>query len=268
MSLQALVGISRRRFVARLFVAPVLGRLGDTALGFPLEGEPHMVPARSRRYAGSTRTPSGCRSSSRTLLRSAAAEIEQIDDIAAALADLAREGPAAAGSGRHADQRGPGGRHHARVRSRQTGGAGRRGRCGSAALRPAGRGPCDHLAGQPWTGRGWRAWPRRRGSTGDATPASKGTSAHEVELRRSPDRRRIPPGSTRSSPRSAVAITTPPATRTHCWPSAMGRGPGRVLGEAGPPGPRKAAAAQAHHLQCPRPPREARQIRGHQVGAG
>lgn len=64
---------------------------------------------------------------------------------------VASQGPAAGRRGQRNARRRDGTRHHAAYRSRQAGEAGRRGRLGPAAVRPAGRG---HPLGRQLTGHG------------------------------------------------------------------------------------------------------------------
>ena len=149
-SLEALIGISPRRFAA--FFGPVLGKLP------PVEEIPRprlprwrairlMVPATvamMRRVNASQKRLPEFLAGAPSRCERLRAEIEQITDGTVLAALWQAESPAAGRRGlRHARRRG-GARYDAAVRSRQAGDAGRRGRLGPAALRPAGRG---HL---PW----------------------------------------------------------------------------------------------------------------------
>ena len=124
---------------------------------------------------------------------------------------------------------GVGGRHHARLHSGQAGGAGRarptRPCCSPASGPRAPRPPRWPVSDRSW---GWRGSPGAR-STGTPSPASTDTAARTRWSCRSPGRPRIPAGSTISSPRLPVTVTTPlatpPATLTRCWPSRTQPGP-------------------------------------------
>ena len=147
MSLEALIGISSRRFVA-LF-GPVLGRLPSLD-EIPRAQLPRwkasrlMVPATfamvRRVNANAKRLPQFLADSPARCDRLRAADRADRHGGGAGR-PVAEPGAAAAGrGGRHAHRGRLGGRHHARLHSRQAGGAGRRGGRRPAAVRPAGRG--------------------------------------------------------------------------------------------------------------------------------
>ena len=143
---------------------------------------------------------------------------------------VAREGPAAVRRGlRHALRRGNA-RHHAAVQSRQAGDAGRRGRLGPAALRPAGR-RAPFGQSRP----GFRPRPARPGRD------RPGHLRPPVRTSRLPRDGAVDPATCRGSGLDRRPARRPPRGRLRRRRAAgrPGIGPRRGLGAAGTPGPQE-----------------------------
>ena len=243
-SLEALAGISPRRFAA-LF-GPVLGKLP------PIEEIPRprlprwkairlMVPAAVallRRVRASQKRMPQFLADAPSRCERLRAEIEQTTD-ATVLASLWPEKvrPLLEEACDMLCRRG-GARHHAAVQSRQAGDAGRRGRLGPAALRPAGRG---HPPGQSRPG--YRPRPARPGRD------RPGHLRPPVRTPRLPRGGAVDPAACRGSGLDRRPARRPPRHRPRRRRAAgrPGSGPRRGLGAAGTAGPQEGGrGAQAH----------------------
>ncbi len=241
-SLEALIGISPRRFAA-LF-SPVLGKLP------PVEEIPRprlprwkatrlMVPAAIamlRRVRASQKRMPQFLADAPSRCERLRAEIEQTTDPTVLASTVAREGPAAARGGlRHARRRGV--RTAPRCcplpESWRSWSARPTRPCCSPASRP--KAPPWPVSARLWASPGS---PEAR-STGIPSPASTGTAAPTRWSCRSRDLPRIPPGSTTSSPPS----TTPPTTLMRCWQTSKRPAPRPGSGWHSQD-PKKAAAAR------------------------